>query len=100
VSVVSVLRLPVRQGAEPGLADAYTRLDIFALSRAGGGFRGGRLLRPVVRGDPFLVVAEWDDAAAYQRWLDSPVRARLADELEPFVAGPLEGALYEDVVRG
>jgi heme-degrading monooxygenase HmoA len=97
VSVVSVLRLPVREGAEARLEAAFTSLGIFELARASGGFRSGRLLRPVLAGDPFLVVAEWDDAAAYEGWLDNPVRAELAMQLEPLVAGALEARVYEEV---
>jgi heme-degrading monooxygenase HmoA len=97
VTVVSVLRVPVRAGDEARLAEAYARHEIFARARESGGFRSGRLLRPVAPGDPFLVVADWDDGAAYQRWLDNPVRAELAAHLEPLLVGPLEGALYEEV---
>jgi heme-degrading monooxygenase HmoA len=97
VTVVSVLRVPVRAGAEDRLTEAYSSLGIFELARESGGFRSGRLLRPVIPGDPFLVVAEWDDAAAYQRWLDSPVRAGLASQLEPLIDGELEGGVYEEV---
>lgn len=97
MTVVSVLRVPVRDGAEARLVDAYSSLGIFELARESGGFRSGRLLRPVTAGEPFLVVAEWDDAAAYRRWLDSPVRAGLATHLEPLIDGPLEGGVYEEV---
>jgi heme-degrading monooxygenase HmoA len=100
VSVVSVLRLHVRAGAEAELADAYRRLDIFELARESGGFRSGRLLRPVVPGKPFLVVSEWDAAADYERWLASPVRSGLADELEPLLTGDPESAVYEEAARG
>lgn len=97
MSVVSVLRLLVRDGAEAHLEAAYTSLGIFERARESGGFRSGRLLRPVLAGEAFLVVAEWDDAAAYQRWLDNPVRAELATQLEPLIAGPPEGVVYEEV---
>jgi heme-degrading monooxygenase HmoA len=100
VSVVSVLRLRVRDGSEAGLAEAYERLAIFDLARESGGFRSGRLLRPRERGEPFLVVAEWDQAHDYERWLDSPVRASLADELEPLLEGDPEATVYEEAVRG
>ena len=99
MSVVSVLRLPVRDGAATRLAEAYTTLEIFARARESGGLRGARLLRPLSPGEPFLVVADWDDAAAYQRWLDDPVRAELGLQLEPLIDGPLEGRVYEEAVR-
>jgi heme-degrading monooxygenase HmoA len=98
MSIVSVLRIRVAPGSEDALAEAYRSLDIFELARASGGFRAGRLLRPVAAGDPFLVVAEWDDAAAYERWLQNPVRAELGTRLEPLLAGPLDGAVYAEVV--
>ena len=97
MSVVSVLRVPVRAGDEARLAEAYARHEIFERARESGGFRSGRLLRPVAAGDPFLVVAEWDDAAAYQRWLDNPVRAEIAAHLEPLLVGPLAGGVYQEV---
>lgn len=100
MTVVSVLRVPVREGAGGRLVEAFSGLEIFAHARASGGFDGARLLRPVVPGEPYLVVAEWDDAAAYQAWLDNPVRAELARRLEPLVDGTLEGVVYEEVVRG
>jgi heme-degrading monooxygenase HmoA len=100
VSVVSVLRVPVRDGAGERLAEAYSTLEIFARARESGGFREGRLLRPVSPRAPFLVVAEWDDEADYQRWLDSPVRAELGRQLEPVIDGQLEGGVYVEAVRG
>jgi heme-degrading monooxygenase HmoA len=100
VRVVSVLQLPVRLGAEDELADAYSRFGIFDLARESGGFRSGRLLRPLAEGEPFLVVAEWDDPGDYERWLASPVRAGLGDELEPLLDGEPEGTIYEEAVRG
>ena len=101
MSVVSVLRIPVRAGAEDGFLRAFAELRIFEHSRRSGGFRSGRLLRPLAAGDPFLVVAEWDDADAYQRWLDNPVRENLRGGLEPLLAGEVvSGELYEEAERG
>jgi heme-degrading monooxygenase HmoA len=91
-----VLRIPVRDGAD--LEGAFARLEIFEHSRRSGGFRRGQLLRPVERGDPYLVVAEWDDTEAYRRWLDNPVRDELSEQLEPLLAGDVaSGELYEEV---
>jgi heme-degrading monooxygenase HmoA len=100
VSVVSVLRVPVREGAGGRLVEAFSRLEIFAHARTSRGFGGARLLSPVAPGEPYLVVADWDDAAAYQGWLDNPVRAELARQLEPLIDGPLEGGVYEEVLSG
>jgi heme-degrading monooxygenase HmoA len=100
VTVVSVLRLAVRAGREEELVAAYETLEIFVLARESGGFRGGRLLRPLSVGEDFLVVAEWDEAAAYERWLESPVREELGSRLEPFLEGDPAGGVYEAAVDG
>ena len=96
MSVVSVLSISVRDGAD--LAGAFARLEIFEHSRRSGGFCRGQLLRPVEPGGRYLMVAEWVSAAAYQRWLDNPVRAELGAQLEPLLDGDVaSGELYEEV---
>ena len=97
MSVVSVLYLPVREGAEDDVARVYVEAEIFELSRQSGGFRSGRLLRPLRAGEPMLVIAEWDDDADYQRWLDNPVRATLGELITPHLSGEVvAGTLYRD----
>ena len=96
MTVVSVLRLPVRPGKEDELVSAFAELRIFERSRESGGFLGARLLRPAGDG-PFLVIAEWEDAADYQRWLDNPVREEVGGRLEHLVAEDVQaGELYEE----
>jgi heme-degrading monooxygenase HmoA len=98
MTVVSVLRLNLRSGAGPELARMFDELEIFEHSRRSGGFRGGRLLRPLAEGGPYLVVADWESAEAYQGWLDNPVRAELGAQLEPLLADEVtSGELYEEV---
>jgi heme-degrading monooxygenase HmoA len=95
VTIVSVLRLPARAGAD--LAAAFAELEIFEHSRRSGGFLGGRLLRSL-EVDGYLVVAEWEDAEAYQGWLDNPVRAELGAQLEPLLTEDVApGELFEEV---
>lgn len=98
MSVVSLLFLPVREGVVPDdVIRAFADARIFELSRQSGGFRDGRLLRPLRAGEPMCVIAEWESARDYQRWLDNPVRASLAESLSPYVAGEIAGgSLYED----
>jgi heme-degrading monooxygenase HmoA len=96
VTVVSVLRIAARDGT--ALAAAFARLEIFEHSRRSGGFRGGRLLRPVEEGAPYVVVAEWDGADDYQRWLVNPVRAELGEQLGPLVDGDVAaGEVFEEI---
>jgi heme-degrading monooxygenase HmoA len=99
VSVVSVLSVAVRPGAEDDLVRAFAEHDVFGHSRRSGGFVGGRLLRPLEPGDPFLVVAEWDDPESYRGWLDHPIRADLSAALEPLLAEHVvPGRLYEEAL--
>jgi len=96
MTVVSLLRMPVRPGREAELVRAFDDLEIFERSRVSGGFLRGRLFRPVGRG-PLLVLAEWQSARDYQEWLDNPVREELRGRLEPLLAGDVEaGELFEE----
>jgi heme-degrading monooxygenase HmoA len=97
--VVSVLSLAVRPGAEDDLVRAFAEQDVFGHSRRSGGFLGGRLLRPLEPGDPFVVIAEWDGPGSYQGWLDNPIRGQLSAALEPLLAEHVvPGRLYEEAL--
>ena len=97
MTVASVLPLVVRPGAEDDLVRLFADLAVFEQARRSGGFVGGRLLRPLAAGDPFLVIADWDSADSYRDWLENPVRAELAARLEPLLADEVApGGLYED----
>ncbi len=94
--IVSVLGLRVRPGCEDELVEAFDRLEVFEHSRRSGGFCRGRILRPLVAGEPFLVIAEWETPADYQGWLDNPVREQLSGGLDEFLdAHPEAGRVYE-----
>jgi heme-degrading monooxygenase HmoA len=95
--VVSVLQIAVKPGSEDELVRAFSEQEIFEHSRRSGGFVGGRLLRPLTSGEPFVVVAEWENAESYQAWLNNPVRDRLSAALEPLLAEHMvPGKLYEE----
>jgi quinol monooxygenase YgiN len=95
MTVVSVLRLAARPGAD--LPAAFAELEIFEHSRRSGGFLGGRLLR-AIDGDGLVVIAEWEDAAAYQGWLDNPIRPELGAQLEPLLTDDVTpGEVFEEV---
>lgn len=97
MTVASVLPLVVRPGAEDDLVRLFADLAVFEQARRSGGFVGGRLLRPLSAGDPFLVIADWESADSYQGWLENPVRDELAARLEPLLADEVApGGLYED----
>jgi heme-degrading monooxygenase HmoA len=97
--VVSVLHLAVRHDAEDDLIRAFVEHDVFGHSRRSGGFVSGRLLRPLERGDPFVVIAEWDGPESYQDWLDNPIRGELSAALAPLLAEHVTpGRLYEEAL--
>ncbi|HKP18643.1 MAG TPA: antibiotic biosynthesis monooxygenase family protein [Gaiellaceae bacterium] len=98
MTVVSILRLPVRPEAVRELARAFEELDVFGHSEQSGGFLGGRFLRPLEEQAPVVVVAEWESSESYQAWLDNPVRDELRGRLAPLLAGVVAaGDLYEEV---
>ena len=97
MTVVSVLRLPVREGSAATFERRFSELRIFERSHESGGFLGGRLLRPLAAGGPFLVFAEWETPEAYQAWLDNPVREELGAHLEPLLLDEVvSGDLFEE----
>ena len=100
MAVVSVLRMPIRPGADDELVRSFRELEVFEHARLSGGFRTGRLLRPLSAGQPVLVLAEWDAAADYDRWLANPVRERLKHAIERLLAGELESGVYEEAEVG
>jgi heme-degrading monooxygenase HmoA len=76
----------------------FAEFDIFERSRESGGFLGGRLLRPLTDGAPFIVVAEWESSASYQDWLDNPRRAELSAAFDDLLAGEVPaGEVFEAV---
>jgi heme-degrading monooxygenase HmoA len=93
-STQSILRIPVREGAEDEFARAFADLHVFRHASGITGFRRGRLYRPLTTGQPFVVVAEWEDAGAYGAWLEAPVREELARAIEPLLAADMSGGVY------
>ena len=44
------------------------------------------------------MIAEWKDAAAYQGWLDNPIRPELGAQLEPLLTDDVTpGEVFEEV---
>jgi heme-degrading monooxygenase HmoA len=95
--IVSVLQIPVRAGCESEVVRFYAERNVFGLAARGGGFHSGKLIQPVEPGSPFLVIAEWEDVEAYERWLAAPARAELSDVLGPLLDGDPSGAVYNTV---
>jgi heme-degrading monooxygenase HmoA len=98
----SVLSLRVVAGKAGALEDFYAEHDVLARARQFSGCRDAVLLRPAV-GSPatYLVIADWDSADDYQRWVNDPWRASLSHELAELLATgkdePIVGGLFEFV---
>jgi len=99
VSVVSILRLPVRAGAEEEFVRRFHALEILDHARRSGGLSRGRLLRSTAGGPrQFIVLADWTSRQDYQTWLDNPARAQLGEQLAPLLEDEVEaGELFEEV---
>lgn len=90
----SILRIPVRADAEEQFTQVFKDLGVFRHASEIRGFRGGRLFQPTTRGEPFVVIAEWEGPRAYESWLQAPVRGELVRAIEPLLAGEMAGGVY------
>jgi heme-degrading monooxygenase HmoA len=97
MTVVSLLTLPLRDGAGDELTRRFAELGIFEHARESGGFVRGRLLTPLAGRGDVVVLAEWESAAAYEAWLGNPVREELGAGLQELLLDDVAaGELYED----
>jgi heme-degrading monooxygenase HmoA len=93
----SIIRLNVTAGREREFEDSFRKRRVLERAKEAARLRTGELLRPLLAGGPYVVVATWDSAADYQAWVDSPVRAELAS-MPPRPSEPVAPAdLYEIV---
>ena len=105
VSVIrSVLALRAADGKSEALEDFYADEAILARSRQFPGCRDAVLLRAASgTSATHLVIADWDTAEDYQRWVQDPWRAavsrRLAELLDTGSDEPVVGGVFEFVPR-
>lgn len=96
--VVTVLSLHVREGREEEFAVAFRENDVLEQAREECGMLFAQLLRPTTPGAPFIALAHWPSSAAYDCWIESPVRDRLNESLGEFLSDePVSGDLYTPV---
>jgi quinol monooxygenase YgiN len=96
--VRSVLILRARQGRRDDVVALFARLGVLREASAVPGFIDAEL--HVAGGsDELLVTATWESAAAYDGWLESPVRERMRPELEELLVEPPVPRVYELVHR-
>jgi quinol monooxygenase YgiN len=92
------LVLRARPGRRDDIVALFERLRVLERASEVDGFRDGQLHVAADEPDELLVTASWEDAAAYGRWLESPVREAMRPELEVLLAAEPTPRVYE-VVR-
>lgn len=96
--VRSVLALRAKPGRRDEVVALFERLGVLREASAVPGFVSAELHVAADALDELLVTATWESAAAYQAWLASPVRERMAPALEALLAEqPASGRVYEIV---
>lgn len=93
----SVLRFALLPGRRDEFVETFRRLQVLETSSHQAGWQGGQLLVDVEDPDAALVIARWESPAAYQGWLDNPVREEIGDQLEPFLAADPQGGVVDVV---
>jgi heme-degrading monooxygenase HmoA len=61
------------------------------------GFQHGELMRSTTNPEFLCVLCSWDHAAAYQQWLDSPVRAKQGPDLAGAFTDDIQSWLFETI---
>jgi heme-degrading monooxygenase HmoA len=98
----SVLTLRAAAGQSTALEEFYEQHAVLQRAREFAGCRDAVLLRATESGPAtHLVIADWDTAADYQRWVADPWRAALSQQLAALLDNgsdkPIVGGLYEFV---
>lgn len=84
--IVSHLSFDLRPGSLPALEALFRRHRIFERAIEVEGCRSLYLAGDAANEGRAHVIGLWDDAAAYQRWLDHPEREAGVDELHAIMA--------------
>jgi heme-degrading monooxygenase HmoA len=96
----SILALRARDGMSQAVEDFYADRGIIERAVRFPGCRGVELLRSTDGGpDTHIVVADWDDAAAYAGWVADPWRAEVSADLADLIDATAvpAGRLYAGV---
>jgi heme-degrading monooxygenase HmoA len=99
----SVLYLHPLAGNARAVAELYRANGVLDDAAKQKGCLGAELQLPLGGDGPVLITALWRDPAAYQGWVESPVRSghgeQLAQLLEDDLSAELHGELYEIVLE-
>ena len=89
--------LRARDGRRDDVVELFARLGILELSSGVPGFLGAELQVAADGSDELLVTATWENEAAYDTWLASPVREQMRPALEELLAESPAPRVYEVV---
>jgi quinol monooxygenase YgiN len=95
--VRSVLVLRALPGRRDDVTALFERLEILRQASAVPGFLGAELDAAADDPDELLVTAMWESGAAYDAWLESPVREQMRSPLEQLLAEAPQPRVYERV---
>jgi quinol monooxygenase YgiN len=91
-----MLALRAKPGRRDEVVALFERLEVLREAGAVSGFVSAELQIAADDADDLLVTATWESAAAYDAWLDSPVRERMRPALEELLAeSPAAGRVYD-----
>jgi len=93
----SVLVIRAKPGRREALVELFARLNVLELASRQEGFVSSELQVPTDDDEHVLVTALWTSPAAYQGWLDNPVRETMRADLEELAAADPEPKVYEIV---
>lgn len=79
--VHSVLYVYPKNGDYESVVEFMRRERVTELSQENGGLLASSINIPLSRKGPILVLAKWDAASDYERWLSNPVREGLGLKL-------------------
>lgn len=97
--VRSILTFRITPGRRQEFLDTFREISVLETSSFQAGYLGAELHLDLHDSDVALVTAVWESAAAYQGWLDNPVRQTLSDRLEPFMDGEPAGHLCQSLLE-
>jgi heme-degrading monooxygenase HmoA len=93
----SLLYLHAKPGRRDDLVRLFERREILRVSSEQPGFLRAELQVPIDDDDHVLVTADWSSPAAYQGWLDNPVRESMREEMMALLTREPEGRVYQVV---
>jgi quinol monooxygenase YgiN len=94
----SVLYLQPKPGMRQAVIDAFVEEEVPARALEQDGCLAVELLAPPDESAPIVVIALWRERAAYDGWLNSPVRARSSGSLDELLTEPPRSEAYDVLI--